>query len=344
MSAVIVEEITDKQDFAALAPAWWELWRRCAAGRSTAATPFQTPAWLLSWWDAFAPGGLCVIALRRGERLVGLAPLYVEAGASDRRLLPVGMSVSDYLDVLIDDDAPGAGEMLMRHLTQACARWDSCELTELAPDSCARRLPRPAGCEETDDLASACPVLALPDKVDGLWQTYPPLKRRAIRMARNRASRRGAVDIAAGDAASHDGMLTELFRLHAARWQPQGEAGVLADARMRGFHQTAIAALAQADLARCYALSIAGETTAVYCGFTHGGRAYCYLTGFDPAYEFESPGTIVIAHAIEQAVREGMREFHFLRGRETYKYGWGAIDRWNRRRVFRRAGVYAEAS
>ena len=27
--------------------------------------------------------------------------------------------------------------------------------------------------------------------------------------------------------------------------------------------------------------------------------------------------------------------FRFLRGQEPYKYEWGAIDRWNRRREFR---------
>jgi CelD/BcsL family acetyltransferase involved in cellulose biosynthesis len=68
----------------------------------------------------------------------------------------------------------------------------------------------------------------------------------------------------------------------------------------------------------------------------HRDRAYGYLTGFDPTYEFESPGTIVVGYAIETAVREAAREFHFLRGREAYKYHWGAVDRWNRQRVFRR--------
>jgi len=43
--------------------------------------------------------------------------------------------------------------------------------------------------------------------------------------------------------------------------------------------------------------------------------------------------------AIEAAIAEGAREFHFLRGREAYKYEWGAVDRWNRRRSFRRAAA-----
>jgi len=119
---------------------------------------------------------------------------------------------------------------------------------------------------------------------------------------------------------------------------------VLADPRVRRFHGDAILGLLQAGLARLYALEIGGSTAGVYYGFVHAGRAFAYLHGFDPTYEYESPGTILVGHAIEEAVREGAREFHFLRGRESYKYRWGARDRWNRRRTFRRVEAYADAS
>ena len=32
---------------------------------------------------------------------------------------------------------------------------------------------------------------------------------------------------------------------------------------------------------------------------------------------------------IEQAISEGRRELHFLRGKEAYKYAWGQNDRMN---------------
>jgi CelD/BcsL family acetyltransferase involved in cellulose biosynthesis len=41
---------------------------------------------------------------------------------------------------------------------------------------------------------------------------------------------------------------------------------------------------------------------------------------------------VIVAHAIEQAVREGATTFDFLRGAEDYKYAWGAKDRVNQRR------------
>jgi CelD/BcsL family acetyltransferase involved in cellulose biosynthesis len=57
------------------------------------------------------------------------------------------------------------------------------------------------------------------------------------------------------------------------------------------------------------------------------GRAYAYISGFDPEWARYSLGTLLIAFAIERAIDEGCREFDFLRGREQYKYGWGAVNR-----------------
>ena len=51
-----------------------------------------------------------------------------------------------------------------------------------------------------------------------------------------------------------------------------------------------------------------------------------YLSGYDPDLEKLSIGNILVAHAIEQAVRDGATTFDFLRGAEEYKYRWGSQD------------------
>src|SRR3712207_9332638 len=53
------DRIADAEAFAALAPEWWDLWRR-----TPSATPFLSPAWLIRWWRHFHPG-------RSEERRVG---------------------------------------------------------------------------------------------------------------------------------------------------------------------------------------------------------------------------------------------------------------------------------
>lgn len=332
---VQAETIRSETGLARLAPEWDELWRRCFG-----ATPFQSPAWLMPWWRHFHPGELFTVAVRRGERLIGLAPFYLEDGALGRRLLPVGISLSDYHDVLLDPAcASDAGAALVAHLA-AEEGWAFWELEELPPDATAFSLPVPSGCEETGAAQSACPVLALPADLRALSEILPPQKRRKLAMARNRAERRGGVAIEEAGPENAEDALEVLFRLHRARWAERGEAGLI-DARVEAFQRDALPGLARAGLVRFYTLRIAGEAAASYYGFLHRDRAYGYLTGFDPAFSFESPSVTLLAHVVERAAAEGAREMHFLRGREPYKYEWGAVDRWNRRRSFRRVAADA---
>ncbi|MYR61861.1 glycosyl transferase family 1, partial [Streptomyces sp. SID625] len=65
------ELVTDARAFAALAPQWTRL-----AGHCAAATPFQSHAWLHSWWQSYGtPGRLRLHLVREGAELVAAAPL-----------------------------------------------------------------------------------------------------------------------------------------------------------------------------------------------------------------------------------------------------------------------------
>jgi CelD/BcsL family acetyltransferase involved in cellulose biosynthesis len=54
-------------------------------------------------------------------------------------------------------------------------------------------------------------------------------------------------------------------------------------------------------------------------------HSFCfYITGFDKRYATFSPGTVIVAHAIREAICNGYRVFDFLRGDEPYKFSLGA--------------------
>jgi CelD/BcsL family acetyltransferase involved in cellulose biosynthesis len=340
MSVLTVDVVSDIRTLVTLEPAWWSLWHRARA-----TTPFQAPAWLIPWWRAFAPGELFVVVVWHRARLLGMAPLYIDSGSGDLRLLPLGISVSDYVDLLAD----GAWERevldsVAAFLATCPTEWSEWEMPELPGAAIALSLPRPPGFGETRVGSTVTPVLALPPGTDRLATAIPARKRRDVRMARHRADRRGEVEIRRADESSATSAVDDLFRLHGARWQSRGKSGVLADTRLRPFHREAIPNLVRSGLARIYTLSIGGATAAIYYGLAHDRRHYAYLCGFDPEFAYESPGTILLAHAIEQAVDEGAAEFHFLRGGERYKYQWGAVERWNQRRILCRTVSRARAS
>jgi CelD/BcsL family acetyltransferase involved in cellulose biosynthesis len=322
------EIVRDAGSLGALAPQWWELWQN-----SPSATPFQSPAWLIAWWRRFGPGDLATIAVWRGSRLTGLAPFYLERGARGDRLLPLGISLSDYLDLLVE---PIGHELVEAAILEAARSldWRTWELEEAAPHSRALRLRCPDGLTLSSAEQSACPVIELTGSAD-LAGCVPGKRRRQLRRSLARAAERGAIAIVPAETRPIH-FLHELFRLHAACWRARREGGVLTDPGVREFLADALPALAARRLARCYLVEIGGAVTGAYLGFLDRGRAYAYLGGFDPDFADASPGSILIGHAISEAIREGAAEFHFLRGREAYKYQWGALDRWNRKQTFGR--------
>jgi CelD/BcsL family acetyltransferase involved in cellulose biosynthesis len=123
--------------------------------------------------------------------------------------------------------------------------------------------------------------------------------------------------------------LSTLTTLHGARWARDGQAGVLADPAVRAFHEEAAPRLLAAGMLRLCALWIGNRIAACCHALAANGRLFFYLNGYDADFAHESPGSILIGEMIAEAIAEGCREVHFLRGGESYKYAWGAVDRPN---------------
>jgi CelD/BcsL family acetyltransferase involved in cellulose biosynthesis/SAM-dependent methyltransferase len=322
--------VSDIAGLEALEAPWWTLFDSCPE-----ATPFQSPAWLIAWWRAFHPGDLRAIAIRDGDRLVGLGPFYVERAIAGGRLLAIGIGVSDYLDVLVAPDCRGAVLSAIAAATGTLPGWKEWELTDLAPFAAGRGLPHLSGCACEETPATARYGLKLADEPARL---VPAGKARKLRMAENRAHRDGGYGIALADARSLDGLLTRLIDLHRQCWRARGEPGVFADTRVERCHREALPVLLERGMLRLYGLERHGRITAVQLGFQHRQRAFAYLGGFDPDDAPVSPGTLLTAHAIRQAQREGCRWFDFLKGDEAHKLSWGATRQAAFRRVWRRRG------
>lgn len=317
-----IEILRAEADLLALAPEWEALWRACPD-----ATPFQAPAWLLPWWRHFGQGRPVIASLRRDGRLKGLLPLYVYPDRETRKLLPLGIGVSDYGGGLFAPDLD-ASEItaLLASLGDLAEEWDVLELHLLPATSALRHAPAPVAWAESAEIEAVCPILALPSRAEDLPAALPRRMADNLRYCQRRAARAG-VHIRRVGAAETEAALDALARLHAARWRARGLPGVWADATVAGFHRAAATGLAAAGLLRLYILTEDGAAVAAYYGFLHRRRAFYYLSGFDPASAALSPGTLVVAHAIREALREGAVAFDFLRGAEAYKYRWGARDR-----------------
>lgn len=302
----------------ALADEWWELWHACAH-----ATPFQAPAWLLPWARHYAPDRMAAITLRQGRRLVALLPYFSWQGA----LLLAGTGPSDYGDALVAGgiDRTAAARALLDALARAAGALGCTEidLRQLREDSLL--LTAPAACGWRDEVGPDVPCLVLRLRTGPAFAGSSKHWRHNLRHA-ERLLRDAGAEVGPWPEAGLDGAAAVLERLHRLRWGARGEGGVI-DVRLFAFLQDAIPALHAAGLLRFYRIELDGEVVAAAFAMRGAGAVHCYLGGFDPAWARASPGIVVLAAALQAATREGLAEFHLLRGGERYKYGFGAEAR-----------------
>jgi CelD/BcsL family acetyltransferase involved in cellulose biosynthesis len=317
------EMLCDLEALLALRQEWRALWERCPD-----ATPFQSDAWLLPWCRAYHPARLLAWSFRVGLRLVALAPFYLCEEDGRCRVLLLGTGNTDYLDLLSEPaHAAAAAAQALAVLAQETG-WESIDLRQLRPGSPLLAAPLPAGLEDEIVAGEACPVLALEQRATRL----DAMRRRAAQ-ERRRLARRAPVAVVHADPLNTGEILEALVTLHAQRWRERGMPGVLSAERERAFHREVCHAMFRAGMLRLAALRCGGDIIAVHYGFSAKGRSFSYLGGFDRAFATYSPGLQLLAEAIEQAVAEDAQCFDFLRGREGYKYRWGAVDQptWQRR-------------
>jgi CelD/BcsL family acetyltransferase involved in cellulose biosynthesis len=299
---------------------WHQLWRELQEP-----TPFQSYAWLTACFNAFSEEHPRVLLAHAPDRVVGILPL---SGGEVVRL--AGGGVSDYQDALA---APGFERMVMgaivEHFLEHRHRWSELHFENLRPESAL--LFGDFGENHTDliEAHEVCPTLDLsgpPAVRSRLPQAIPAHQREKVRYYLRRAQKLGKLEFESVTFETLNEFLEALFQLHQARWRVRGQSGVLDADAVKSFHRIAAPGLLRAEVLRMYAMRLNGKIVAMYLGFLSGKRAYYYLSGFDPEAQELSPGTALIGHAIEEAVREGATTFDFLRGGEPYKYAWGAHD------------------
>ena len=128
-----ISVIEDARAFAALEVEWEDLYRNAPL-----VTPFQSWAWLYSWWESYGKGyELRLVTMREGNLLVGLMPLMLERRWGVGRLLFVGTGLTDYQDVLARE---GWETRVSRAGVQALKQidgWHVADLQQLRPDAAA---------------------------------------------------------------------------------------------------------------------------------------------------------------------------------------------------------------
>jgi CelD/BcsL family acetyltransferase involved in cellulose biosynthesis len=320
-SAAIEVGLVGFAELPPLAEDWRAAWSRARG------SVFQSPAWLLPWARAFAPGRCWAATYRVNGELVGLLPVFVW----DDTLMLAGTDASDLGDgVFVPAHRDAAARLLAR--AAGLPGFTRIDLRQLPADSplVSCELPGWTRTVAPDEPLAVAPVLG-PDGLDGV----NPRVRKNWRYALRRAEREGFT-VGAVERGDLEDALTALAELHGRRWETRGEDGVLADSLVQAHLAAAVPALHDEGALRMIWLRKDGRPVAVLLGFQAHGETSYYISGFDPAVDALSPGTILVGAAMGMAAAAGDATFNFLRGQEAYKYKWGAVDRPTSRVVYTR--------
>lgn len=320
---------TDTDGFRALEPDWNAL-----LARSASDTLFLTWEWQTTWWQLLGEGELYILAWREAGRLVGIAPLYlhhVEAG--ERRFDLVGcVEVSDYLDLVIETGCQDAVySALLDWLTGPGApAWDVTGLCNLpAASTTHTQLPELAAARgwqthvRQDDV---CPIILLPDSFERyLGEVVSKKQRHEVRRKLRRIEEETTVRFIVIDSqAALDHAAEDFIALHRLSKQ---EKHSFMTPEMAAFFQRLVVVMHAAGWLYLAFLQVNGEQAAAMLAFSYHDRLLIYNSGYDPAkYSDLSPGIVLTARIIEDAIARGIKVFDFLQGNEVYKYRFGAQD------------------
>lgn len=329
MTLLTLHLVTDADTFKSLSGEWSELVVKCHR-----ASVFMQWEWHYTWWQVYASrrDRLHIVTFRLGGTLVGLLPLYRQAGflpgSTCLRLIGTGESKSDevaseYGDLLcVDSLSQEISARLASHLAGFSA-WNTLELHCLLADSLLLEAIR--GGDNPHVLIRSAGLryrLVLDSDADlHLGCLEASRARRIARSQRALQKGGGLRSVHIESAASFDKAFQELAELNHERQTHKQRKSVFASQRFRRFHHALCQRLyptGSADIIRYY---LGSRLLAVLYCFYDDESCHYYQSGFarKDANRFMP---LTHAHIMEiQRNRDAGRHYYdFMRGNpSSYK-------------------------
>jgi CelD/BcsL family acetyltransferase involved in cellulose biosynthesis len=296
-------------DFAAIRPEWEAL-------ALMNGSIFATYEWHDLWWRHFGSGQPLLLVVRDATGgALAIVPLYRRRVAGVTLLRFIGHGPADEGGPIY---APGteARFRTAMHSALHAEPWDIFLAERLLPGAVTLL---PAGSERIRFESS--PTIRLP----GDWDHYMGQLGRRLRheIRHDERKLRQAHEVRfrlSGDPSRLTADLDTLFALHRARW---GKSQFL---RLRDFHAEFAAVAQRRRWLRLWFLEVDDRPVAAWHGFRFGRAEFHYQVGRDVSMDHLSVGLLSTAHAIRMAIEDGMEEYRFLRGGESYKFRFAAQE------------------
>lgn len=291
--------------------------------------PFLTPEWYLAWWRAFGDGEMRLLAVRRGERLVGVAPFRIREerllGASRKILRMWSNPFSNRVGpVLHREHATVASHAILDALHESAGSWSVARLGPLARDRAGCR----ALCDALDERGARwgarkrhrSPFVELPDSWKAFEESLSGSYRRSLRR-KWRGIREGReVTCRTGGSSPDDADLA--FEISRHTWQHEAGTGICSRPAIEAFYRELADVASRRGWLRTAYLFVDGTPAAYEFNLLHRGTLYNLKLGYHQDFADLSPGLVLKQAVLRRAVSEGVEVYDLLGEAEPYKMRW----------------------
>ena len=301
---------------------------------AAAACPGGLSGWQLAWWRTLAQPGssLCVVVVRDGERVAGIAPYAVQqqGGRTTYRLLAAPMT-HRVAPVARPEEAAAvltavAGALAHADPAPHVVALDGVDADAAWPQALAAGWPggrRPWGLIERRQPAPYVDLVH--DDYDAWLQARSKNFRQQARRFRRRLEAAGGTIRMTRtlDEAQRD--VPAFVRLHHARWEGRGGSSLGQD--VGAMLLEAASAMLADERFRLWIVEVDGEPVGAQLFLAAGEEALYWNGGFDEAHAELRPALLGLLAGIEDCIARGERRLDLGGGGHEYKLRLADGDR-----------------
>jgi CelD/BcsL family acetyltransferase involved in cellulose biosynthesis len=317
-----------EEDFGRIGAEWNAL-----LDRSAADGVFLRWEWIHSWWSIFRKNRrLFILTVRQDNRLVGIAPFFIETALfpKPRCLRFCSDELSpDYLDLILEKDQ---AEILTREIVQEVLKnsgeWDILCLDNLRADSTLLAAGLFDGLDHAAKVSFRCPYLPIHGSFDDYFRSRASLQSFELDKKLKQLFKKPEMrHVMVNDPEALTRAMDELFALRKSRSEAKGSQSNFLDEAVRRFHHDISRRFLAEGILNMQMIYDGEKPVSATYAYNYKKTIYVFQTAFDVQYKKWSTGGLMFLLILRQAFPEGFREFDMLKGDEPYKLKWTDVMR-----------------
>jgi len=298
---------------------------------------FLTWEWISSWWKFYgAKRRFLLVTVSNGKKILAAAPLmssrYKFYELELRKIEFAATPASDYHSFLLTGKKPEYAGLMIGYADHVAPECDCIELREVPENSATAKILTVSKepFKFSERILSPCPYVLLPSNFEDYFQSLGSNWRRNLRRWERKLGQNYKIDFKiCNDIETVNDNMKTIFDLHQKRWRSRKKSGAFSDQRFRDFHVDVARSFAERGWLILSFLTLNDEPVAAGYAFRYAQKLFCYLSGFDPQYSEYEVGNLRHIYLLKHCIENGLKEYDFLRGSESYKRLWNASVRRN---------------